>query len=75
MDDLISGGTTVEEANELKERAIESFEDTTFTLHKWQSSESKLERHPILLVDKEGTFAKQQLRTKSTWVGVEQGTR
>ena len=32
--DLISGGTTVEEAKELKEQAFEIFEDTTFTLHK-----------------------------------------
>ena len=31
VDDLISGGTTVEEAKELKERAIEIFEDATFT--------------------------------------------
>ena len=59
--DLISGGTTVEEAKELKERAIEIFEDSTFTLLKWQSSEPKLEGHTILPVDEEGTFAKQQL--------------
>ena len=51
----------MEEAKELKERAIEIFEDATFTLHKWQSSEPKLEGHPILPVDKEGTFAKHQL--------------
>ena len=61
MDDLKSGGTIVEEAKELKERAIEIFEDATFTLHKWQSSEPKLEGDPILPVDQEGTFAKQQL--------------
>ena len=61
MDDLISGATTVEEAKELKERAIEIFEDATFTLHKWQSSEPKLEEQPILPVDIEGTFAMQQL--------------
>ena len=41
--DLISGETIVEEAKELKERAIGIFEDATFTLHKWQSSEPKLE--------------------------------
>ena len=58
VDDLISGGTTVEQA---KEQAFEIIEDATFTLHKWQSSEPKLEGDPILPVDKEGTFAKQQL--------------
>ena len=61
MDYLINGGTTVEEAKELKEQAIEIYEDATFTLCKWQSSEPKLEGHPIMPVDKEGTFAKQQL--------------
>ena len=35
MDDLISGGATVEEAKELKEWAIEIFEDASLTLHKW----------------------------------------
>lgn len=36
VDDLISGGVTVEKARELKQQAIEIFEDATFTLHKWQ---------------------------------------
>lgn len=48
----------MDEAKELKEWAIEIFEDATFTLH---ISEPKLEEHPILPVNKEGTFAKQQL--------------
>ena len=56
MDDLISGGATVEEAKELTEWAIEIFEDASFTLHKWQSSEPKLGGH-----EKEGYFVKQQL--------------
>lgn len=43
VDDLISGGVTVEKARELKQQAIEIFEDATFTLHKWQSNEPKLE--------------------------------
>ena len=61
VDDLLSGGATVEETKELKEQAIEIFEDATFTLHKWQSNEPELEQNPILSVDKEGTYAKQQL--------------
>ena len=32
-------GATVEEAKELKEKAIEIFEDAIFTLHKWKSNE------------------------------------
>ena len=61
VDDLISGGVTVEKAVELKEQAIEIFEDATFTLHKWQSNVAELEEYPVLPVDKEDTFAKQQL--------------
>ena len=61
VDDLLSGGATVEETKELKEQAIEIFEDATFTLHKWQSNEPKLEQNSVLTVEKEGTFAKQQL--------------
>ena len=50
---------TVERAPlELKQPAIEIFEDATFTLHKWQSNVSELEENPALPVDKEDTFAK-----------------
>jgi len=38
VDDLLSGGATVEETRKLKEQAIEIFEDATFTLQKWQSN-------------------------------------
>ena len=61
VDDLISSGVTVEKAVELKEQAIEIFEDATFTLHKWQPNVPELEEYPILPVDNEDTFAKQQL--------------
>ena len=51
----------MEKARELKQQAIEILKDATFTLHKWQSNEPKLEENPVPPVDKEGTFAKQQL--------------
>ena len=60
VDDLLSGGTTVEEAKELKQQAIEIFGDATFTLHKWHSNERDLEE-PAVPNDKEETYAKQQL--------------
>ena len=61
VDDLLSGGVTVAETKLLKEKAIEIFEDATFTLHKWQSNEPKVEEIPVLSQEKGGTFAKQQL--------------
>lgn len=42
MDDLLSGGMTEEGTKLLKKKAIEIFEDATFTLHKWQSTEHKV---------------------------------
>ena len=53
MDDLISGGTTVEKAKELKEWAIEIFEDALQYTSGNQVSPNLQE--PV------GTFAKQQL--------------
>ena len=46
---------------DLKQQTIEIFEDATFSLHKWHSNASELEEVPVLPVDKEETFAKQQL--------------
>ena len=61
VDDLLSGGVTVGEAQEVKQQAVEIFEDATFTLHKWHSNEAELEDHPDLSTSEEETFAKQQL--------------
>ena len=60
VDDLLSDGATVEEAKELKEKAIEIFEGATFTLHKWQSNVPRLEESTVSS-EEEDTFAKQQL--------------
>ena len=42
VDDLLSSEMTEEETKLLKEKAIEIFEDATFTLHKWKSNEHKV---------------------------------
>lgn len=42
VDDLLSSEMTEEETKLLKEKAIEIFEDATFTLHKWKSTEHKV---------------------------------
>ena len=60
VDDLVSGGKTVEEAKKLKTNATEIFNDATFTLHKWHSNEPELE-DPSTNLAAEVTYAKQQL--------------
>ena len=42
VDDLLSSGMAEEETKLLKEKAIEIFEDATFTLHQWKSTEHKV---------------------------------
>ena len=66
VDDLTSGGATVEEAKDLKKHA-------TFTLHKWHLNTCELDESPVLPVGKE-TYAKQQLgkpnRVESSLLGL-----
>ena len=61
VDDLISRKPTVKEAEQLKQGAIEEFEDAKFTLHKWHSNAAELEQNGTKVEDEE-SFAKQQLR-------------
>ena len=60
-DDLISGGATVVHATQLKDQAIEVFEDATFALHKWQSNEPFQKENLPVPKSGEETFAKQQI--------------
>lgn len=58
VDDLISGGTTVSKAREMKNAATEIFADAAFELHKWHSNVAELkstESDPTA----DQTFAKQ----------------
>lgn len=43
VDDLLSGGATVQQAQYRKEHAIEVFNDAIFTLHEWHSNVPLLE--------------------------------
>ena len=61
VDHLISGKPTVKETGQLKQGAIEVFEDAKFTLHKWHSNAAELEENRTKVEDEE-SFAKQQLR-------------
>ena len=67
VDDLLSGGLTVEEAMTRKEWARTILEDATFQLHKWCSNVPALEAEasqqlPEQLVEQ--SYAKTQLRVK-----------
>ena len=62
VDDLLSGGQTIAEAADRKEKVVEVFEDATFKLHKWNSNASELELHGEVTVgNDEETYAKRQL--------------
>ena len=58
MDDLLSGGPTIEKAKQLKREATEIFADAKFELHEWHSNRKELE---TACEDYEPSFAKEQL--------------
>ena len=67
VDDLISGGLTIEEAKTRKDVAREVLEDATFELHKWGSNVPQLEAEdgkPALELSVEQSYAKTQLQVK-----------
>ena len=62
VDDLMTGGVTVEDAKSKKAAAIEVFSDAAFEIHKWHSNTSELEALSDLQPkEEELTYAKQQL--------------
>ena len=67
VDDLVSGGETVEKVQQLKKTSTEIFNDATFQLHKWHSNAPVLESEETQLSSSaEDTFAKQQLGVPSS---------
>jgi hypothetical protein len=66
VDDLISGSTTIEKAKELRDGAIEIFEDAKFTLHKWNSNEVEVQPKAVETQSDESTYAKQQLGARAS---------
>ena len=66
VDDLVTGGCTVEEVSQLKTITIATFQDAGFELHKWNSNRRQLE-DPSVINQADGnnqTYAKQQLGVK-----------
>ena len=58
VDDLLSGGPTIEKAKQLKREATEIFADAKFEPHEWHSNKKELE---TTCEDYEPSFAKEQL--------------
>ena len=50
VDNLVSGGATIEDAKDVKQQAVKIFEDATFTLHKLHSNKEELEDHRELMI-------------------------
>ena len=65
-DDVLSGGSTVEQVQTLKSSAIVIFDRADFMLHKWHSNKKSLEEPVQCHVELEQSFAKQQLGVSST---------
>ena len=64
VDDLVTGGESLQEVEKIKSDSIELFEKGGFKLHKWHSNEPNLETND-LNSEKELNFAKEHLGTKA----------
>ena len=60
VDDVISGASTVEEAQHLKNVAVSVFGEANFELHKWHSNAAELETDRVEK-DADQSYAKEQL--------------
>ncbi|XP_078368252.1 uncharacterized protein LOC144652094 [Oculina patagonica] len=66
VDDLISGASTVPQAQQQKEGSIKMFGDAKFVLHKWNANAPELERDGDPGDSEDLSFAKQQLGPPTT---------
>jgi hypothetical protein len=63
VDDVISGGETVEQVQKFKEESVELFSQGGFPLHKWHSSDPQFEEQQS--TDGNQTYAKGELGRSS----------
>ena len=64
VDDLVTGGESLQEVEKIKSDSIELFEKGGFKLHKWHSNEPNIETID-LNSEKELNFAKEHRQTKA----------
>ena len=65
VEDLISGGNTQEEAQNLKESAMSVFQEPKFKLHKWHLNVPELETVGNVSEEQQESNAKEQLGVKA----------
>ena len=66
VDDLISGGPTVEDAQQVKLVSTEIFSQASFEMHKWHSNAVELEPSSFASGAEPETYAKEQLGVPNT---------
>ena len=64
VDDFLTDGQNLQQAQERKKIAVEIMRDATFELHKWHSNQLQLEDDPPHSSDEERSYAKRQLQVK-----------
>lgn len=65
VDDLLTGGETVQQVTEKKRISTEIFQQASFDLHKWHSNENGLEQAETPENKDDLSYAKQQLGVKA----------
>ena len=70
VDDLISGGGTIQEAKQKKATVTEMFRQATFHLHKWYSNVTELELTEETETGDDLSYTKQQLGIKPRVCGL-----
>ncbi|XP_068757909.1 uncharacterized protein [Montipora capricornis] len=64
VDDVITGGSTTDKVQGLRETIASVFGEAKFTMHKWNSNDLQLESGKVVPVDEQQSYAKQQLGVK-----------
>ena len=64
VDDVITGGSTTDEVQDLKKTIVTVFGEAKFDVHKWNSNEPQLECENVVPVDEQPSYAKRQLGVK-----------
>ena len=70
VDDILTGGSSVETVRELKDKTTEIFSKATFQLHKWHSNVTELELAEVPESEDSLSYAKQQLGVRTGECGL-----